>query len=374
MSSRRRSKGDVRVAAPSCPITEHAPPVEHASHVASSILEAMHAEGARTLDVLMNVLFQRAALPESNTQTKNARVAQPVTIHSSNDQPKQYQLRSKSREHAAETRASFMPTHDIPLDPISESEGDYTSNAVDSLPDGLDGIAKFIRALVGDAEMDEDESESSEDTDVSSSTDDDESDSDLDGSDSDLDESAGDVTRFLQQYGSNVCYTPSISSLKFWDPRMARFSQRNPNILLLIAACPPIRGLIFPDANARASRISSHGQFYPPIPPPEPQFYRLPSGHNMPSPYLRVSDTTDIVSWFSALDHHEQRNKDGIIFTPFGAILKAKGFLRLSQLTSKFIQISDLQAWLNIEAGVAILIVKYAKEDLDALRWGQVVP
>ncbi len=76
----------------------------------------------------------------------------------------------------------------------------------------------------------------------------------------------------------------------------------------------------------------------------------------------------DIVAWFSYLDQHEERNKDGIIFAPYGVTLKSKGFLRISQLTSEYIQLKDLQEWLGIEIGTAILIMQYAKEDLEALK------
>lgn len=76
----------------------------------------------------------------------------------------------------------------------------------------------------------------------------------------------------------------------------------------------------------------------------------------------------DIIAWFSYLDQHEQRNNDGIVFAPYGVTLKNKGFLRLSQLTMDFVQLKDLQEWLGIDVGTAILIMQYAKEDLESLR------
>jgi hypothetical protein len=76
----------------------------------------------------------------------------------------------------------------------------------------------------------------------------------------------------------------------------------------------------------------------------------------------------DVVAWFTYLDQHEERNKDGIVFAPYGVRLKAKGFLRISQLTLEFIQLKDLQDWLGIEVGTAILIMQYAKEDIEALK------
>ena len=76
----------------------------------------------------------------------------------------------------------------------------------------------------------------------------------------------------------------------------------------------------------------------------------------------------DVIDWFAYLDQHEERSKDGIVFAPYGVRLKAKGFLRISQLTLDFIQLKDLQDWLGIEVCTAILIMQYAKEDVEALR------
>jgi hypothetical protein len=79
----------------------------------------------------------------------------------------------------------------------------------------------------------------------------------------------------------------------------------------------------------------------------------------------------DVIYWFSSLDTNEERNKDGIIFTPYGAILKDKGFLRLSQLTLDIFTLKDLQEWLGISAGSAVLVMQYAKQDIDDIKAGR---
>jgi hypothetical protein len=89
-----------------------------------------------------------------------------------------------------------------------------------------------------------------------------------------------------------------------------------------------------------------------------------------PTPSASI-EIPGIVQWFCYLDKDERRNKDGIIFSPFGINLKGKGFIRLSQLTLDFFKLSDLQDWLGIEVGTAILIMQYAKEDLEALKSGR---
>jgi hypothetical protein len=49
---------------------------------------------------------------------------------------------------------------------------------------------------------------------------------------------------------------------------------------------------------------------------------------------VTASDATpitipDVVAWFRYLNQHEERNKDGIVFAPYGVALKAFVFLNL---------------------------------------------
>jgi len=81
----------------------------------------------------------------------------------------------------------------------------------------------------------------------------------------------------------------------------------------------------------------------------------------------------EVTRWFHFLDEHEERSKDGIHFQPFGEVLKRKGFLRITQLTLDFIMLKDLQDWLGIDVGTAILIMQYAKEDVEDIKAGNLV-
>jgi hypothetical protein len=67
------------------------------------------------------------------------------------------------------------------------------------------------------------------------------------------------------------------------------------------------------------------------------------------------------------------RNKDDIVFAPYGDVLKKKGFIRITQLTLDFFSLKDLQEWLGIEVGTAILIMQYAKADIEAIKAGTLV-
>lgn len=102
---------------------------------------------------------------------------------------------------------------------------------------------------------------------------------------------------------------------------------------------------------------------YQPGPPMPPNQVAAPDPARIKYP--------EITHWFRLLDEHKERNKDGIKFEPLGAVLKAKGFLRITQLTLDFVSLKDLQDWLRIEVGTAILIMQYAREDVDDIKSGK---
>lgn len=93
-------------------------------------------------------------------------------------------------------------------------------------------------------------------------------------------------------------------------------------------------------------------QQHPPVP------WTLTQAMN---PRLTPIEYPKVTCWFQFLDEHEERSKDGIHFAPYGEVLKDMGFLQITQLTLDFIALKDLQAWLGIKVGTAILIMQYAK-------------
>ncbi|KAF9223323.1 hypothetical protein BS17DRAFT_880548 [Gyrodon lividus] len=90
-----------------------------------------------------------------------------------------------------------------------------------------------------------------------------------------------------------------------------------------------------------------------------------------PSTSAQAAEIPGIISWFAHLDCREERKPDDPAFTQFGPILKDQGFLRLSQLSLEYFGLADLQKWLGIGAGTAVLIMQYAKEDLEAIKSGR---
>lgn len=86
-----------------------------------------------------------------------------------------------------------------------------------------------------------------------------------------------------------------------------------------------------------------------------------------------TADIREIVHWFKYLDQHDERNKDGITFAPYGPILREKGFRWLSHLSQDYVKPSDLVELLGIRFGTAVLIMQYAEQDLEAVNAGHLL-
>jgi hypothetical protein len=117
-----------------------------------------------------------------------------------------------------------------------------------------------------------------------------------------------------------------------------------------------------------------HGCHYQAPPTMNPQYYYPPQpAPIMPEIDSRHVEFPDIISWCKYLDSHTGRNRDGIQFTPFGEILKDKGFVRLSLIDNQLFSPQDLAGWLDLgtRVGTAIQIMQYAKQDIDAIKTGR---
>jgi len=83
---------------------------------------------------------------------------------------------------------------------------------------------------------------------------------------------------------------------------------------------------------------------------------------------MRASDYPDVVSWCRYLAKHPDRKNDSVDFKSIGDSLKLHGFFRITQLTLGLFGWKDLKECLNITMGTAILILQYAKEDVQAIE------
>ena len=89
-----------------------------------------------------------------------------------------------------------------------------------------------------------------------------------------------------------------------------------------------------------------------------------------PDPADRNPPDININSWFSFLDRDPRSKNDGTSYTLFGPILNDRGFSRVSQLTPEFVKLSELEDWLGVKRGTAILILQYTRKDLAAVTHG----
>jgi hypothetical protein len=107
---------------------------------------------------------------------------------------------------------------------------------------------------------------------------------------------------------------------------------------------------------ARSESYSPEPTAAPSAPPP----VAVPTSASFPG----------VTRWFKSLDEHEDRNQDGILYAPFGSILHERGFFRITQLDLEFVTTKDLEEWLEVKLGVAVLIMQYVKEDIAAIKAG----
>ena len=98
-----------------------------------------------------------------------------------------------------------------------------------------------------------------------------------------------------------------------------------------------------------------------------------PVGAIQPLPSQRPIKYPDLVYQFLSLDTNEERNNNDIIFVPYGSILRDKGLFCLSQLTLDNFTLKDLKDWLGISSGYAVLIMQYAKQDIEDIEMGRLV-
>ncbi|KAG6377588.1 hypothetical protein JVT61DRAFT_13029 [Boletus reticuloceps] len=213
--------------------------------------------------------------------------------------------------------------------------------------------------------------------------------------------------------GGNTCETITICNLSFWAMQImeGRASIDEKPVSLVLENAPRTRSSSNQQSNVPMGQPGFPGPVgygypgYPPpifvLPqwgvgpqgtgslglPPSSQGTGLPgqlsaqSGLSVPVPQNTTRSVSpallkpvpELIEWFSYLDTHGGRNQDGIVYSQFGPVLKAKGFYRLNHISRKYIQLSDLQEWLGVEVGTAINIFEYAEEDLEAERAGTLV-
>ena len=119
----------------------------------------------------------------------------------------------------------------------------------------------------------------------------------------------------------------------------------------------------------------SQSQFAPQQPAPccHPQHQHLmPPQPEQPTSSHPI-EIPDVATWCRYLDAHAGWNNDGVVYTPYGPISKAKGFVRISQITTELFTVKDLAEWLDSLIGTAVFIMQYAKEDVASINAGKLI-
>ncbi|KIL57686.1 hypothetical protein M378DRAFT_16057 [Amanita muscaria Koide BX008] len=81
-----------------------------------------------------------------------------------------------------------------------------------------------------------------------------------------------------------------------------------------------------------------------------------------------TKECLEIEKWFHSLEQDKERNDENILFSQYGAELKRMGFRNITQLSRDFITLQELQSWLEINAGTAVMILQYAQEDVKKYK------
>ena len=104
--------------------------------------------------------------------------------------------------------------------------------------------------------------------------------------------------------------------------------------------------------------------YHPPFPLPHPQLYMVPLMTSvLPTPPIKYPL---IAEWLVQCDDHPQCSSED--FTNLVPKFDKEGFRRLHQLTGGRITVEKLSEWLGIGKGTADLILRYAEEDIAAIR------
>ena len=109
----------------------------------------------------------------------------------------------------------------------------------------------------------------------------------------------------------------------------------------------------------------------PPLAAPSGQSSSSVTGQPTSTSATPDATSIDIITWFKMLDHHLQQNKDGILYSKYGPLLKEMDFYHISQLTTGDVMKNDLWEWLSVKVGMAVSILSYAREDMAKFNSGQ---
>ena len=84
---------------------------------------------------------------------------------------------------------------------------------------------------------------------------------------------------------------------------------------------------------------------------------------------IRPSDVPKIDLWLEYCDRHPDRSGDNLVDIAWK--FEKESFRRIDQLVGTTVSVEKLSEWLGVGKGMAILLMKYAEEDLELVRSGK---
>lgn len=98
--------------------------------------------------------------------------------------------------------------------------------------------------------------------------------------------------------------------------------------------------------------------------------YSDPSGYQQAAMAAPSLDIPNIKQWLEHCDNHKGRSGP-IQFSSLGETLERTGFFRIDQLEGPGIDAEKIIKWAGVTPGVALLLYRYAGEDMALIRAGR---
>ena len=81
----------------------------------------------------------------------------------------------------------------------------------------------------------------------------------------------------------------------------------------------------------------------------------------------------DVASWFKFTAKRVKKSPSGVDWVELGLKLESEGFINISQISTKWIEVSKLQQMLGIRLGTAIFIFERIERDIQAIQAGRLI-
>ena len=181
-----------------------------------------------------------------------------------------------------------------------------------------------------------------------------------------------DVVRYQHLRSSEMTIMDKPEKLFLTVVRDMKHPKTPPNMLLYMmvpAAAYPSSYMLpqaYPDQLHAPSQPPT--QSLAPSNPPPVVLPPAPSTHALPSPV----SFPEIAPWLLSLNEHTHHCSPHINFSSLSEPLLKNRFFCINQLASKFVSVDKLMELLQMNYGTVILLLQYAKEDVEVCWAGKI--